>query len=148
MIAVAVALAVTLPFVIADPDRALAGMLAPLAAPIVSDGVGAVQFGVTDRYTPLFPRVAYTVASAGSFLALLAVAWLRRRDLASAPLVWPFLPLYVSWRSLQNYFAFVPLFALVADDELRATPPTPPGSSRSSSAPELHDPRTAPRSPS
>ena len=37
----------------------------------------------------------------------------------SAPLVWPFIPLYFAWRSLQNYFVLLTLFVFIGDDELR-----------------------------
>jgi hypothetical protein len=43
----------------------------------------------------------------------------------SAPLVWPFLPLYFAWRSLQNYFVLAPLFVFVADEELAPEVPPP-----------------------
>ena len=60
---------------------------------------------------------------------LLLLLWRRPTHLAGAPLVWPFLPLYLAWRSGQNYFAAAPLFAFVADDELADEPEsemTPP----------------------
>lgn len=117
-IAFGVALLVNAPFIVGAPERAVGSMLAPIFAPLVADGVGLMQLGVTDRYATLFPRAAYTVVSAGALLGLLALLWRRPRDLAGAPLVWPLAALWLAWRSLQNYFAFVPLFALVADDEI------------------------------
>jgi hypothetical protein len=80
---------------------------------------------------PLFPRNFYTALSLGALVGLLVLLWKRPRSLAGAPLAWPFLPLYFAWRSLQNYFASAPLFALIADDELEndapvATPPVEP----------------------
>ncbi|HEY3218388.1 MAG TPA: hypothetical protein VGK15_04795 [Candidatus Limnocylindria bacterium] len=116
-IALGVAVAVNLPFVIGAPDRAIGGMLAPLFAPLVSDGVGLMRYGA-DGVVPLFPRSFYTVLSLIAVLGLLILLWRRPRDLAGAPLAWPFLPLYFAWRSLQNYFASAPLFALVSDEEL------------------------------
>lgn len=119
-IAIGIALAVNAPFIAGAPERAVLGMLAPMFAPLVADGVGLMQFGVTDRYTTLFPRVVYTILSAGAILALLALLLRRPRDLAGAPLVWGLAPLWLAWRSLQNYFAFIPLFALIGDDEIAA----------------------------
>nr|MDP9281924.1 hypothetical protein [Chloroflexota bacterium] len=56
----------------------------------------------------------------------LLVAFVRwRRSLVSAPLVWPFLPLYFAWRSLQNYFVLATLFVLIADEELAPEVPPP-----------------------
>jgi uncharacterized membrane protein len=116
-IALAVAVAVNLPFVIGAPDRAIGGILAPMFAPLVSDGVGLMRYGA-DGVVPLFPRTVYTALSLVALAGLLVLLWRRPRDLAGAPLAWPFLPLYFAWRSLQNYFAAAPLFALVADEEL------------------------------
>ena len=64
----------------------------------------------------------YTAISLAAVVGLLAFLWRRPRDLAGAPLVWPFLPLYLAWRSLQNYFAAAPLFSLIADEELADRP--------------------------
>lgn len=131
------ALAVIVPFAAGAPFRAVAGILAPILAPLVSDGVGLMRYEVAGVFPPL-GRVTYTVLSLAAVVGLLALLWRRPRDLAGAPLVWPFLPLYLAWRSLQNYFAAAPLFAFIADDELAVDAPIPPPP----------DPRTAPRSPS
>ncbi len=117
-VALAVALALHVPFLADAPGRTVEGILAPLLAPIVADGVGIMQLGVTDRYATLFPRIVYTLVAAGVFLALLAMLWRRARDVVAGALVWPFVPLFFAWRSLQNYFGFMPVFALVADDEI------------------------------
>jgi hypothetical protein len=116
-IAFAVALAVNLPFIVGAPERAIGGILAPIFAPLVSDGVGLMRYGVTG-YFPEFARTFYTLMSIGALVGLLAYLWRRPQDLAGAPLVWPFFPLYLAWRSLQNYFAAAPTFAFMADDEL------------------------------
>ncbi len=116
-IATGVALAVNLPFVIGAPDRAIGGMIAPIFAPLVSDGVGLMRYGASG-VVPIFARNVYTALSLSALAGLLVLLWRRPRDLAGAPLAWPFLPLYFAWRSLQNYFAAAPLFALVADEEL------------------------------
>jgi uncharacterized membrane protein len=120
-IAAGVAVAIALPFVIGAPDRAIAGMLAPVFAPLVSDGVGLMRYGA-DEFGPALPRNAYTALSLGALVGLLLLLWKRPQSLAGAPLVWPFLPLYLAWRSLQGYFAAAPLFAFVADDELAEDP--------------------------
>jgi uncharacterized membrane protein len=144
-IAVGTAVLVNLPFVIGAPERAIGGVLAPIFAPLVSDGVGLMRYGA-DGVVPPLPRMVYTALSLGALVGLLVLLWRRPRDLAGAPLVWPFLPLYLAWRSLQNYFAAAPPFAFIADDELaldaddrdgRAT--SEPGATRPRPAP---DPRT------
>ena len=122
VIALAVAVAILLPFLIGAPDRTIGGILAPIFAPLVSTGVGLVRYGA-DQFGPTFPRLAYTAASISAVVGLLVLLWRRPQSLAGAPLVWPFLPLYLAWRSAQNYFAAAPLFAFVADDELANEPP-------------------------
>ncbi len=119
-LAIAVALLVQAPFLVLSPVRTVTSVLGPLLAPLVADGVGLMQLGVTARYTTFFPREVYTAIALVVLVALLALFWRRSRDVTSAPLVWPFLALYFAWRSLQNYFAFVTPFAIAADDELAA----------------------------
>ena len=121
VIALSVAFLVMLPFLVGAPEKMIGGLLAPMFAPLESAGVGLVRYGLTD-YGPLFPRSVYTIVSIGAVAALLVLLWRRPTSLAGAPLVWPFLPLYLAWRSGQNYFAAAPLFAFVADDELADRP--------------------------
>jgi hypothetical protein len=134
-VAVAVALAVNVPFWLGSPGRAIGGVLAPILAPLVSDGVGLMRYGAAG-IGPLLPREVYTAVSLLALVGLLFLLWRRPQSLAGAPLAWPFLPLYFAWRSLQNYFAAAPLFALVADEELELDGPA-------SQPPEVVDrPRT------
>lgn len=124
VIAAAVALAVDLPFIATAPAQFLAGVSTPILGPIEPDGVGFVRFGLAG-IGPLLPRVVYGTLALVLFAALL-VAFVRwRRSATSAPLVWPFLPLYFAWRSLQNYFVLAPLFVFVADEELAPEVPPP-----------------------
>jgi hypothetical protein len=113
------------PFALGNPARAVGGILAPILAPLVSNGVGLMRYGEAG-VLPDLPREAYTVISLLVLVGLLVLLWRRPRSLAGAPLAWPFLPLYFAWRSLQNYFAAAPLFALVADEELEIDTPEPP----------------------
>jgi len=120
-ISLATAALILLPFLFVSPDRTIGGILAPIFAPLVSAGVGLVRYGADD-VGPAFPRLVYTAASLVAVAGLLLLLWRRPTHLAGAPLVWPFLPLYLAWRSGQNYFAAAPVFAFVADDELLDQP--------------------------
>ena len=80
-------------------------------------GVGFVRFGM-DGDLPLLPRGAYGALSAASFIALVVLLWRYWRRIPTAATVFPFVPLYLAWRSLQNYFGWVPLLAMAGDDEL------------------------------
>jgi hypothetical protein len=124
VIAGAVALAVNLPFIVRAPERFFDGVSAPILGPLEPDGVGLVRFGLSG-IGPLLPRLAYGALALVVFVALL-VAFVRwRRSVTSAPLVWPFLPLYFAWRSLQNYFVLATLFVFIADEELAPEVPPP-----------------------
>src|SRR5687768_10609815 len=124
VIATAVAVAVNIPFFVRAPERFIDGVSAPIVAALEPDGVGFVRFGLAG-IGPLLPRVVYGALALVLFIALLAAVVRWRRTLTSAPLVWPFLPLYFAWRSLQNYFVLAPLFVFVADEELAPEVPPP-----------------------
>lgn len=123
-IAAGVALAVNLPFLLRAPERFIDGVTAPILGSLEADGVGLVRFGIAG-VLPLFPRVVYGALALLVFAALLAAFVRWRRSVASAPLVWPFLPLYFAWRSLQNYFVLATLFVFIADEELAPEVPPP-----------------------
>lgn len=124
LIAAAVAALVNIPFFAQAPERFIDGLSAPFLAALEPDGVGLVRFGLSG-IGPLLPRVAYGALAFVVFVVLLAAFARWRRVVTSAPLVWPFLPLYFAWRSLQNYFVLAPLFVFVADEELAPEVPPP-----------------------
>ena len=91
-------------------------------------GVGFVRLGLDSQF-PLLPRELYGALSAIAFVGLAVVLWRYWRHLPLGAVVFPFVPLYLAWRSLQNYFGSVPLLAMAGDDELlagtRVAAPTP-----------------------
>ena len=123
-IAAAVAIAVNLPFAARAPERFIDGVTAPILGALEPDGVGLVRFALAG-IGPLLPRVLYGALALVIFAALLAAYVRWRHRLTSAPLAWPFLPLYFAWRSLQNYFVLATLFVFVADEELAPEVPPP-----------------------
>jgi hypothetical protein len=46
------------------------------------------------------------------------VLWRFWRHVPIGAVIFPFVPLYLAWRSLQNYFGSIPLLAMAGDDEL------------------------------
>jgi len=124
LIAGAVAMAVNVPFFLRAPERFIDGVSAPILGALEPDGVGLVRFALSG-IGPLLPRVVYGALALVVFVVLLAAFVRWRRGLSSAPLVWPFLPLYFAWRSLQNYFVLATLFVFVADEELAPEVPPP-----------------------
>ncbi len=116
-IAAIAAILPNLPFFLGAPSQYLDGIEAPMLGTLAPYGVGLVRFGV-EGALPLLPRGVYGAISGASLLFLLWLLWKRWRQMPNGALVFPFVPLYLAWRSLQNYFGFVPIFALVGDEEL------------------------------
>jgi hypothetical protein len=111
------ALVPNLPFMIDNPGAFFGGISAPMFAALPADGVGFVRFGLLGAL-PLLSRTVYGVLAAVSLTALLVVLWRFWRRVPIGALIFPFIPLYLGWRSLQNYFAPIPLLAIAGDDEL------------------------------
>jgi hypothetical protein len=110
-----------LPFFVPDPASYWNGVSAPMLGALESYGVGFVRFGI-DGVLPLMPRGVYGILSLVAFLALLGLLARRRRDLPNAALVFPSVALWLAWRSLQNYFAFMGVFALIGDESIVGDP--------------------------
>jgi hypothetical protein len=112
-------------------------------------GVGFVRLGLDGQF-PLLPREFYGVLSAIAFVGLVVVLWRYWRRIPLGAVVFPFVPLYLAWRSLQNYFGSVPLLAMAGDDELLAgaRPEAPLPSAASARAPStMPAPATSAASP-
>jgi uncharacterized membrane protein len=111
-VALAAALAIHLPFLVTAPAAVFGGILTPALLPLEPWGIGPAKT-LADTIGPVVPRPAFVLAAAAAYLAALWAFATRR--LARGPLVLPLLPLWLSWRALQSYFALLPLFALVDD---------------------------------
>jgi hypothetical protein len=112
----AVAFAIpNLPFAVAGPDVYWNGVTAPMLGALAPYGVGFVRFGI-DGVLPLLPRGVYGALSILAFGALLWLLARRWRDFPNAALTFPSVALWFAWRSLQNYFSFVGVFALIGDE--------------------------------
>ena len=114
-VVVGTALALHLPFLVDAPAEVVSGVFTPLIGALEPDGVGLVRLGLSGAL-PLLPREAYTLFAVAAYAVAAALAF-RRRGVRSGGTVMALAlaPLYVAWRSLQSYFAFVPLLALVSD---------------------------------
>jgi hypothetical protein len=111
------ALVPNLPFMIDNPVGFFDGVGAPMLGALAPYGVGFVRLGLDGPF-PLLPRVVYGLLSAGSFIGLAIVLWRYWRSVPIGALIFPFVPLYLAWRSLQNYFGSIPILAMAGDDEL------------------------------
>ena len=119
-----VAILPNLPFFIASPGDFLNGVSAPLIEPLEPYGVGLIRFAM-DGYMPFLPRAVYAVLTLAVLVVLLAVLWRWRRRFPNGALVFPSLVLWFAWRSLQNYFSFAGVFALIGDDTIGSDEPAP-----------------------
>lgn len=108
-----------LPFVLDAPAAWFTSVLAPMAGPLEPYGVGIVRLGILGPL-PLLPRAVYTVLGVVALVLLLALLWRRWRRLPNGALTFPLVPLFFAWRSLQNYFVFLPLLAILHDEDLVA----------------------------
>ena len=113
------ALLPNLPFIVDAPREFFAGISAPMLGALAPSGIGLVGMGL-DGLLPLLPRGVYGGLSALSFVALIVTLWRFWPRIPGAAMVFPFVPLYLGWRSLQNYFCWLPLLAMAGDDELLA----------------------------
>jgi hypothetical protein len=111
------ALIPNLPFMIDNLDAFVDGVGAPMLGALAPYGVGFVRLGLDGPF-PLLPRAVYGALAAVSCVALLAVLWRFWRSVPIGAVIFPFVPLYLAWRSLQNYFGSIPLLAMAGDDEL------------------------------
>jgi hypothetical protein len=112
-----VALLPNLPFMIDNPAAFFDGVGGPMLGALAASGVGFVRLGL-EGPLPLLPRAVYGVLAGVSFVTLMAVLWRYWRSIPIGALTFPFVPLYLAWRSLQNYFGSIPLLTMAGDDEL------------------------------
>lgn len=113
-VAAGVAAVVQLPFLATAPAAVVAGLTAPALLPLEAWGIGPAKLG-SDGVLPLLPRPLYLAAAGGAYvLALWAFAAGRARGALTLPL----LPLWLSWRALISYFAFLGPFVLLDRDDL------------------------------
>jgi hypothetical protein len=111
------ALVPNLPFIVSDPVAFFDSITQPMLGAFAPSGVGFVRLGLDGPF-PLLPRAVYGALAAVSFVGLLALLWRFWRKVPIGAVIFPFVPLYLAWRSLQNYFGSIPLLAMAGDDEL------------------------------
>ena len=144
-----VALIPNLPFMIDNPVAFFDGVGGPMLGALAPSGVGFVRLGLDGPF-PLLPRAVYGGLAAVSFVTLMAVLWRYWRSVPIGAVIFPFVPLYLAWRSLQNYFGSIPLLAMAGDDELivgTATERREPSASSALAASTTPAPATSGASP-
>lgn len=112
-IAVGIFAVTNLPFVLADAQAWILGILTPVIEPMFPRGAGVI-FLSTNGGWPLLPQISYTALEAVVGLICLIVAWRSRRTSPELGAVLAIVPLFFAWRSLFSYFFLLPLFALAA----------------------------------
>lgn len=118
-LAAIVAAVPNLPFFLASPGDFLGGVSAPMLGALEPYGVGLIRFSL-DGAVPFLPRAAYAALSIGALVGLVVVLWRAWRHFPNGALTFPNGVLWFGWRSLQNYFSFAALFAMVGDEDIIA----------------------------
>lgn len=117
----AVFLVSNLPFIIADPQSWLSGVLAPMIDPLFPyKGVGFSVFA-TLIDTPL-PPLLFTILEAVVFVAALAWYCFRCRRAPHTGMLLALVPIFFAWRSKFAYFVMIPLLvfgAVIAEEYQR-----------------------------
>jgi hypothetical protein len=109
-----------LPFIIADPQSWITGVLAPMIDPLFPyKGVGFSVFA-TLIDTPM-PPLAFTVMEGVVFAGAIAWYYFRCRQAPHAGLLLALVPIFFAWRSKFAYFVMIPLlvFGAVIVEEYR-----------------------------
>ena len=84
---------------------------------------------------------ALSLLTFGGLLWLLAHRW---RDFPNAALTFPSVALWFAWRSLQNYFSFVGVFALIGDETVVADAESTDATPQPAAVTAVASPSTAP----
>lgn len=126
--AIALFVAVNLPFILHDAHAWTTGVLAPVLDPMFPRGQGMVQLALAG-FLPLLPQRAYTILELLAYAV--AVVWYLRVGARRAPelaFVLALLPLWFAWRSLTSYFYFsaLPVVALWLARQYPALPASEP----------------------
>jgi hypothetical protein len=116
VIAVAVMMALNLPFLLWDPQAWLAGVMAPIADPMFPMGVGLVGLVGSPFMHTYLSSTFYAVLEYALFYPL-CLLWYSSlcRSHPEAAMLLAVLPLFFAWRSLPSYFACAafPMFLLL-----------------------------------
>lgn len=113
--AAAIAILIHLPFLWTDAPAVIDGLLDSALQPHEPWGIGPSKLLADLGLGAFVPRMAYLAAAGTAYLVALW-AYATGRTRGGAALVLPLLPLWLGWRALQNYFAFLPMFAMVEED--------------------------------
>jgi hypothetical protein len=103
-----------LPFIVLAPGAWAHSMLLPMTLPLFPDGVGLVALA-KGGVLPLWSPFVYTSLEALALAAVLSwFAWKRPVPRPELALLLAFVPFALAWRSLFNYFVWLPGLATVA----------------------------------
>ncbi len=105
-------LIINAPFLLDDPGSWLAGVLTPLADPLIFYGQGLSA--VTQFDLLQLPRSFYFLATAIVFVVLGVLYWLNFRLLKEVMWIFPGVFLWFSYRGLQSYYIYWLLLLLMA----------------------------------
>ncbi len=124
--AVAVFVAINLPFFINNPRAWLSGVLAPQLDPMFPLGNGLIRLSLSG-VLPLAPTPVYTVLELLAMGAALVWYWRNCQRAPALGYALAVAPLFFAWRSLTTYFYFtaLPALALLLSARRLASEPSP-----------------------
>ncbi len=111
VVALGTFVAINLPFLLASPHAWWGSLWLPLFEPFFPYGSGLIALSI-DHVVPAIPAVAYGGMEGCILLVTLVCAYRWRAVFGEGILVLALVPLFFAFRSLDNYFAFVPWLAV------------------------------------
>jgi hypothetical protein len=102
-----------LPFLLISPRAWLVSQTIPMTDPFFASGMGLIQLS-TSHLLPFGPPALYTLLEAVALGMGLWIFASIRTQIGASGLILALLPLFFAFRSMPNYFAFVPWLALYA----------------------------------
>ncbi len=110
-------LAPNLPFIAASPQAWWSSLWLPMSGQFFPSGMGLIALS-TGHLLPYGPQQLYVALEGAALAGGLWLAARRRATLGDAVLLLTFVPLFFAFRSLAQYFGFVPWIALYAANRI------------------------------
>lgn len=114
-----IALLINGPFILQSPSAFVTSVAGPMSDPMFPLGIGVIALFVAN-VVPMIPKVAFTIAEAGVWIAGMVAATRPKLVTPAAAMVLGVLPLFFAWRSLVSYFYLAPVLALAVYFATRA----------------------------
>ena len=112
-VAVAVAVALHVPYLLTAPLAVIGGVTEVVVLPLEPHGIGPAGVGLAG----VIPRGIFLLALVVGYAAAIWAYATRRAEGHGAPFILPLSSLWLAWRALQGYFAFIPVLGLLEEPD-------------------------------